>query len=121
MEKTLGKHIILEMYECDFQILDNEEVILDAFRMAVKEAKMNLLNLSSHKFEPHGLTAVALLSESHMSIHTYPEFGYAAADVFTCGEEGDPNLAIEVLLKFINPKKKNIIYIPRGIEIKVQN
>ncbi len=116
--ETLGKHIILEMYGCRFEDLDNETLILDTFREAIKQAKMTCLNLSSHKFSPQGVTALALLAESHMSIHTYPESGYAAADVFTCGLEGDPFLAMEVLVDILKPDKKTITYIPRGLEVK---
>lgn len=116
--KSLGKHIILEMYGCEFEPLNDEQLFIDAFKKAIKEAKMNLLNLATHKFEPYGLTAVALLSESHMSIHTYPELGYAAADVFTCGDEGDPFKAMEILIETVKPERRNIIYIPRGTDIQ---
>jgi S-adenosylmethionine decarboxylase len=116
--ETLGKHIILEMYGCKFEDLDNEQLILDTFKEAISKAKMTCLNLSSHKFSPQGVTALALLSESHMSIHTYPESGYAAADVFTCGEEGDPFLAMELFCLTFKPDKKTITYIPRGLEVK---
>ncbi len=115
---TLGKHIILEMYGCKFEDLDNEQLILDTFKEAIKQAKMTCLNLSSHKFSPQGVTALALLSESHMSIHTYPESSYAAADLFTCGLEGDPFLAMDVLINVFKPEKKTIVYVPRGLEIK---
>lgn len=117
MKESLGKHIILEMYGCEFNILNDEELLINIFKEAVKEAKMTLLNLASHKFNPYGFTAVALLSESHMSIHTYPELGYAAVDIFTCGNEGDPTLAMEVLLRICLPDRKTIIYVPRGIEV----
>lgn len=116
--KSLGKHIILEMYGCKFESLNDEKLFIDAFKKAIKEAKMNLLNLATHKFEPYGLTAVALLSESHMSIHTYPELGYAAADVFTCGDEGDPFKVMEILIETAKPERRNIIYIPRGTDIQ---
>jgi S-adenosylmethionine decarboxylase len=106
------------MYGCDFKVLDNEELFLETFKKAVEEAKMTLLNLSSHQFKPFGVTALALLSESHMSIHTYPELGYAAADVFTCGDEGDPFKAMEVLIETLKPERRNIIYIPRGTDIQ---
>lgn len=116
--QSLGKHVILELYGCDFKVLDNEELFLETFKKAVDEAHMTLLNLSSHQFKPFGVTALALLSESHMSIHTYPELGYAAADVFTCGDEGDPFKAMDVLIEALKPERRNIIYIPRGTDIQ---
>lgn len=118
IKNTLGKHVILEMYGCTFESLDDHDLIMETFKKAVKDAKMTLLGLQSHKFEPQGVTAVALLSESHMSIHTFPELGYAAADVFTCGDEGDPLLAMDVLVEVFKPTKKSVIYVPRGLEVE---
>lgn len=118
---ALGKHGIVEFYDCDFKVLDDEELFLEAFKKAVKEANMTLLNLSSHKFEPQGLTMLALLSESHMSAHTYPELGYVAIDVFTCGDEGDPEKAINVLKDMLKPKRHEIKFLSRGDKIKNKN
>lgn len=117
----LGKHGILECYGCKFEVLNDEQLFLDAFKKAVKEARMTLLNLSSHKFEPQGLTALALLSESHMSVHTYPELGYAAIDVFTCGDEGSPEKAVEVLLSILKPTRHDVKFLPRGNDIREED
>lgn len=118
MRTSLGKHVILELYGCEFEVLNRDDVLIQAFKDAVGKARMTLLDISTHKFDPFGFTAVALLSESHMSIHTYPELGYAAVDVFTCGNEGDPFAAVEVLLEVIKPVRRNVIYIPRGLDIQ---
>ncbi len=118
IENTLGKHIILEMYGCKFEDLDNMKLMLDTLEQAINKAKMTCLDIRSYKFNPQGVTALALLAESHMSIHTYPEKGYAAADIFTCGEEGNPFLAMDVLVDILKPSKKSIIYIPRGVELQ---
>lgn len=117
MENTLGKHLILELYGCNFEYLNNEDLIIQTFKNAINEAKMTLLGLQSHKFMPQGVTAVALLSESHMSIHTYPELGYAAADVFTCGDEGSPDKAMNILIDVFKPSNHSIVFIPRGLQV----
>lgn len=90
------------------------DFIKNAMIAAIKDANMTLLNLSYHKFEPQGVTALALLGESHMSIHTYPELGYAAIDVFTCGEYSCPDKAVRTLKKYLHPDKMKTTNIKRG-------
>jgi S-adenosylmethionine decarboxylase len=112
--KVIGKHLTVDMYGCGFEQLNNLEFIKNAMLAAVSEANMTLLNFTYHKFEPQGLTALALLAESHMSIHTYPEMGYAAIDVFTCGDHSRPDLAVQVLNRFLQPEKTKTTNIRRG-------
>ena len=82
---TVGKHCILELYHCDAAKLDDEAFLRTAITAAAKRAGATLLNLITHRFEPQGVTGLALLAESHISIHTWPELGYAAVDVFKIG------------------------------------
>jgi S-adenosylmethionine decarboxylase len=93
----VGRHCILELYNCDRQKLNDEGVLRTVIRQAAAEAGATLLALISHQFEPQGVTGLALLAESHMSIHTWPESGYAAVDVFTCGDHTMPQRACDVL------------------------
>ena len=93
----VGKHCILELYDCDPAKLDNETFLRDTITTAAERAGATLLNLITHRFEPQGVTGLALLAESHISIHTWPENGYAAVDVFTCGDHTLPEKACEVL------------------------
>ena len=79
----VGKHCILELYDCDSSKLNDEAFLRDTITDAAKRAGATLLNLITHRFEPQGVTGLALLAESHISIHTWPEAGYAAVDVFT--------------------------------------
>ena len=72
-------------------------MIRDHLKIAAQQSLSTLLDITSHKFEPQGVTAVALLAESHISIHTWPEKGIAVCDIFTCGESGAPNAAAEYL------------------------
>ena len=93
----VGKHCILELYDCDPARLDDEAFLRTTITTAAKRAGATLLNLITHSFEPQGVTGLALLAESHISIHTWPESGYAAVDVFTCGDHTMPEQACAVL------------------------
>ncbi len=93
----VGKHCILELYDCDPSKLDDETFLRHTITTAAQRAGATLLNLITHRFEPQGVTGLALLAESHISIHTWPENGYAAVDVFTCGDHTMPEKACDVL------------------------
>ena len=91
------KHILFTLKGCPFELLDNEQNIKMLLYNATKEAKSTLLNLATHKFDPQGVTGVAMLAESHISIHTWPEKGMAVCDVFTCGDTAEPENAVEYM------------------------
>ncbi len=93
----VGRHCILELYDCDQVKLNDEAFLRNTVTNAAKLAGATLLNLITHRFEPQGVTGLALLAESHISIHTWPENGYAAVDVFTCGDHTMPEKACEFL------------------------
>ena len=93
----VGKHCILELYDCDPTRLNDEAFLRTTITTAAKRAGATLLNLITHRFEPQGVTGLALLAESHISIHTWPESGYAAVDVFTCGDHTMPEQACVVM------------------------
>ena len=95
---TVGKHCILELYQCRGDRLDDEAFLRSSITQAVQQAGATLLQLISHRFSPQGVTALALLAESHLSIHTWPESGYAAVDVFTCGDHTMPERACQRLI-----------------------
>ena len=93
-----SKHLLLELYSCDSEKLNDESFLRCTLNRAAKLAKATVLNLISNKFEPQGVTAIALLAESHISIHTWPESNYCAVDIFTCGKNMKPELASEYLI-----------------------
>lgn len=92
----LGQHVIIELWGCNDSIND-ADLVRTAMIDAVNAANATLLSLNVHTFSPHGVTGVAVLSESHLSVHTWPEHGYVAADVFTCGDTTSPRAAADVL------------------------
>ena len=87
------KHVLFTLKGCPFELLNDEAHIRNILVTAARVSKSTLLDVSSHKFKPHGVTAIALLAESHISIHTWPEDGNAVCDVFTCGQETSPRTA----------------------------
>ena len=105
---AVGKHCILELYDCDSSRLDDEAFLRDTITTAAKRAGATLLNLITHRFEPQGVTGLALLAESHISIHTWPESGYAAVDVFTCGDHTMPEKACQILWEELGSKRHKL-------------
>ena len=87
------RHILFTLKGCPYGLLDDEAHIRNVLANAATLSESTLIDISSHKFIPHGVTAVALLAESHISIHTWPEDGIAVCDVFTCGEKTSPRSA----------------------------
>ena len=118
--ENIGRHCILELYQCDHAKLNDEAFIRTTITSSAKIAGATLINLVTHSFKPHGVTGLALLAESHISIHTWPEIGYAAIDVFTCGDHTMPDKACNQLAKDFLAKHfsfKNIQReIPTGIK-----
>ena len=97
--ENIGRHCILELYQCDQAKLNDEAFVRTIITSAAKIAGAKLINLVTHSFKPQGVTGLALLAESHISIHTWPEIGYAAIDVFTCGDHTMPEKACKLLFK----------------------
>ncbi len=116
--KPVGAHLIAELTGCEFNDLNDEKKIKEAMLNAAAAAKFTVLDVLIKKFSPQGVTAVLLLSESHFSIHTWPEIGYAAVDMFTCSKTSDPYEAFSVLFNYLKPKKvttKEMIRGPDGV------
>jgi S-adenosylmethionine decarboxylase len=121
LNQTTGKHCILELFECPFELLDDEQFICRAINKAAEASGSTLLTLSSHKFSPQGVTALGLLAESHISIHTWPESGYAAVDVFTCGTHCNPIEACRLLVKRLQSGRhtRSVLQRGRGVPLPV--
>ena len=114
-----GKHLILELYGCEFEKLNDESFLRCTLNKAAKLAKATILNLISNKFEPQGVTAIALLAESHISIHTWPESNYSAVDIFTCGKNMKPELASQYLINSLKAEEHFLRIITRNPPSKV--
>ena len=116
-----SKHLLLELYGCDCEKLNDESFLRCILDRAAKLANATVLNLISHKFEPQGVTAIALLSESHISIHTWPESNYSAVDIFTCGQNMLPELASEYLIEALRAEEHFLRVIERNPPAAVIN
>jgi S-adenosylmethionine decarboxylase len=110
--KAIGRHIILEMWGC--QNLDSVQTAERALREMVDALDVNLLDLHVYPFSPVGVTGMAIVSESHLVIHTWPEHGYAAVDIFTCGAPREPQDAVDVLRRHYQPERVGVMEINRG-------
>ncbi|MDQ7031335.1 MAG: adenosylmethionine decarboxylase [Desulfonauticus sp.] len=122
MKNTIcGLHLVVELKGCPFSILNDEQLIRQAIEQASQQSMSTLLNLVSYKFHPIGVTALGLLAESHISIHTWPEIGYAAVDIFTCGECSNPYKACDFLAKFLKADKVEVTTLPRGSNVNKGN
>ena len=109
-----SKHFLLELYRCDYEKLNDESFLRCTLNRAAKLANATVLNLISNKFEPQGVTAIALLAESHISIHTWPESNYSAVDIFTCGQNMMPELASQYLIESLLAEEHSLRVIERN-------
>lgn len=103
----MGKHLLLEVYDVEFNLLNDGISLQKVMEGGISRAEMTILNIFQHCFYPQGLTIVFALSESHVSCHTWPEEGCIAIDVYTCGE-GDPKLIALEILKYLNSDNYNL-------------
>ncbi|MBP2662850.1 MAG: speH [Firmicutes bacterium] len=110
----IGRHLTIDMYGCNYDHLNNLEFIKTAMLTAIRETNLEVLDLVGHQTEPQGLTVIALLGQSHMSIHTFPEQRYVAVDIFTFGDYTRPDRALTVLKSFLKPDKTRTTNIMRG-------
>jgi len=112
--KSLGKHLLVEFYGCNKKKLNDLKFIEEAMTEAAKESKSTIVQVVFHKFSPHGVSGVVVVAESHLAIHTWPEHGYAAVDLFTCGEETDPWAAFYYLSDKLEAKIRTTLELNRG-------
>ena len=116
---ALGRHLLVELYDCDREVLNDLDLIRDVMVKAAIDCGAVVLGDSFHRFSPQGVSGVVVIAESHLSIHTWPEYGYAAVDVFTCGTTVRPEKAAEVLIDRLGSKHHSLTEIPRGVFVTV--
>ena len=111
---ALGKHLLLELKECDKEVLNDLGYLKDIMLQAANESGATVLGASFHPFKPQGVSGVVVIAESHLSIHTWPEYNFAAIDIFTCGTSVEPEKAAELLIKKLGAKDHSLTEIKRG-------
>lgn len=112
---TLGRHILAEYYGCDIDILNNLEPLKQYMLEAVKRSGATIIDSTFHHFSPQGVSGVIVIAESHMAVHTWPEYGYAAVDFFTCGDRVDPWEALNFMNKVLQAERNSTKELKRGI------
>ncbi|MFC0271400.1 adenosylmethionine decarboxylase [Metabacillus herbersteinensis] len=118
--KTFGRHVLADVWGVEFNRINDIEFLKEHMYKAAKKSGATILAIEYKTFDPYGASVFILLSESHLSIHTYPEKGFAAIDGYTCGENIDPEDAINYLLTIFEPEKIFISKIIRGTgELKI--
>ncbi|MGF7058948.1 adenosylmethionine decarboxylase [Brassicibacter mesophilus] len=118
--EQLGRHILVEFYNCDKEILNDHVLIEKYMNEAAEIAKATIVKSVFHLFNPWGVSGVVVIQESHLTIHTWPEYGYAAVDLFTCGEEVDPWVGFAYLKEKLKADKTETLEVPRGIVEKIK-
>ena len=114
MISTFGRHLVAEYYGCRHDILDDITVVRQLLETAATTAGATIVQTVAHQFTPHGVSVVVVVEESHLSIHTWPEAGYAAVDFYTCGE-CDPQLAHDVLARGLAATSTEVVTLHRGV------
>jgi S-adenosylmethionine decarboxylase proenzyme len=112
---ALGKHLLLELQGCNEEVLDDISFLKDVMMSAASECGATVVGESFHQFSPQGVSGVVVIAESHLFIHTWPEYGYAAADIFTCGNSVQPEVAAQILLRKLDSKNHSMVEMRRGI------
>ncbi len=112
---ALGTHLLIDLKDCNPEILDNLGEVQDAMVSAAREAKATIVDVSFHEFNPIGISGMVIIAESHLSIHTWPEYGYAAVDIFTCGEQIKPIEAARYLIERLQCKNPSMVDMKRGM------
>ncbi len=112
---ALGRHVLAELYDCPPHLLNDIKMVEDIMVKAALEAGAEVREVAFHQFNPQGISGVVVISESHLTIHTWPELGYAAVDVFTCGDTVDPWASCNYIKKHLFAQNMTGKEIKRGI------
>ncbi|MBU0904259.1 MAG: adenosylmethionine decarboxylase [Planococcaceae bacterium] len=112
--ETMGRHVIAELWECEFDKLNDVNFIERTFVDAALKSGAEVREVAFHKFAPQGVSGVVIISESHLTIHSFPEHGYASIDVYTCGDL-DPTIAAEYIADALGSKTRETMELPRGM------
>ncbi|MFZ5965812.1 MAG: adenosylmethionine decarboxylase [Bacillota bacterium] len=118
--EQLGRHILAEFYNCDYDILNDHALIEKHMIEAAENANATVVKSCFHMFNPWGVSGVVVIQESHLTIHTWPELGYAAVDLFTCGDEVNPWIAFEYLKEKFHADITETNEVPRGLVDKIK-
>lgn len=118
--KVLGRHLIVEYASCDSEKLNDQEYLETIMNEAVRKSGATIVRSVFHRYNPQGVSGVVVIAESHFSIHTWPEYGYAAVDYFTCGDTVDPTRAKDYIAEQLKADEVVVKELERGIPSDVR-
>ncbi len=118
--EQLGRHILVEYYNCDAEILKCHQKIEEMMIAAAEKANATVVQSVFHLFNPWGVSGAVVIQESHLTIHTWPEFGYAAVDLFTCGDSVNPWVAFDYLNDELKAERSESMEVTRGMVDKIK-
>ena len=118
-EPSLGSHLLIEMFDCDPESIKGEFSVGHAMRDAAVKSEATVVTESFHEFKPYGVSGAVIIQESHYTIHTWPEHGYAAVDLFYCGGSINVHKALDVLRAQFKPERMKFLVVRRGIQSEV--
>jgi S-adenosylmethionine decarboxylase len=112
---ALGRHLLLELFDCDTDAINNLDAVKGALVEAAKRAQATIVDVVFHEFNPFGISGVVVIAESHLSIHTWPEHRYAAVDIFSCGDVLQPEVAATYLVEQFGAERTSVVELQRGM------
>lgn len=113
--EALGRHLLAELYDCDKKIINDVKAVENILTQATIKIGATIVDVSFHTFNPHGVSGVIVIAESHVAIHTWPEYSFASIDIYTCGETVDPWIACDYIGKKLKAKHVSILEMKRGV------
>jgi S-adenosylmethionine decarboxylase len=119
--QALGRHLLLELFDCDPEAINSLDVVKASMVEAAKRAQATIVDVVFHEFNPFGISGVVVIAESHLAIHTWPEYRYAAVDVFSCGETLQPQVAVDYLLEQLGAARTSVVELQRGVFLQAPN
>jgi len=120
MKKALGQQLIIDFYDCNVEILKSTKQIELYMVEACKLAKATIVKQTFHEFSPHGVSGVVVIAESHVAIHTWPEYNYAAVDIFTCGDTVNPLIIYNYLKQKLKSTDCSKVELNRGFKTEIK-
>jgi S-adenosylmethionine decarboxylase len=118
---ALGRHMLLELFDCDPDAINSLDIVKTSMVEAAKRAQATIVDVIFHEFNPFGISGVVVIAESHLAIHTWPEYRYAAVDVFSCGETLQPEVAVEHLVEQLGAARTSVVELQRGVFLQTPN
>jgi len=112
---ALGRHLLLELFDCDPDAINNLETVKGALVETARRAQATIVDVVFHEFNPFGISGVVVIAESHLSIHTWPEYRYAAVDIFSCGDVLQPEVAATYLVEQFAAERTSVVDVQRGM------